>query len=352
MIWNPFWNYDGVCNVQENYNTYFKLLVNKVASLFIWKDLPETIDQRFLEFELILSGKVCWTKFNDKLYCLNGSVGGEPNVYYEPCYWICANPVLGSKQVRIRNKDGSQNLESLDGILMANSDIDHQIDGTSGLRGLIHQTAGLLADNVSSINVAQINGRLSTLFIADDEALARSGEKTLRDLYSGKPYKILTQDLIDKFTMTPIAAAGTNNTLISLIEAHQYILAQFFQEIGVSANYNMKRERLNTAEVEMNNGALDINIWNMLKNRQEAVALINEKFGTEISVELNFAVFNEENGNANADDSLIDQSDEEAQPDGIKEDDAAQPDARDDLEEAEERAEEAADEKDQEGDDE
>jgi hypothetical protein len=87
---------------------------------------------------------------------------------------------------------------------------------------------------------------------------------------------------------------------MSLIEAHQYILAQFFQEIGVSANYNMKRERLNTAEVEMNNGALDINIFSMLKNRQEAVALINEKFGTNISVDLNFAVFNEANGNAGA----------------------------------------------------
>ena len=62
----------------------------------------------------------------------------------------------------------------------------------------------------------------------------------------------------------------------------------------------MKRERLNTAEVEMNNGALDINIFNMLKNRQESVALINEKFGTNISVDLNFAIFNEANGNAGA----------------------------------------------------
>jgi Phage Connector (GP10). len=95
----------------------------------------------------------------------------------------------------------------------------------------------------------------------------------------------------------------------------------------------MKRERLNTAEVEMNNGALDINIWNMLKNRQEAAALINEKFGTEISVDLNFAVFNEDNGNAQSPDEPeeIAQSDNEAQPDGIKEDDAAQPAVADDL---------------------
>lgn len=91
----------------------------------------------------------------------------------------------------------------------------------------------------------------------------------------------------------------------------------------------MKRERLNTAEVEMNNGALDINIWNMLKNRQEAVALINEKYGTDISVELNFTVFDEDSGNASSEEeesAAIDepmeiaQSDEELQVDGVGED--------------------------------
>jgi hypothetical protein len=99
----------------------------------------------------------------------------------------------------------------------------------------------------------------------------------------------------------------------------------------------MKRERLNTAEVEMNNGALDINIFNMLKNRQEAVALINEKWGLEISVDLNFAVFNEANGNANGGEEPSDETpdgdgdeiigeeiteseDNELQVDGVKED--------------------------------
>lgn len=334
-FWTPFRSYDGVCDVEQNFQTYSKLLLNKVSSLFQWQGLPDTIDQRFLEFELLLRGKVCWFQDNGKLYCLNGSVGGEPNVYYEPSFWICANPVLGSKQLRIRNKDGSSSIETLDGILMANSDLDYEHDSMEGgISGLIYQTAGLLADNISSLNIAQINGRLTTLFTAPEEALARTGEKTLRDIYSGKPYKILTEDMLDKFSITPIAAAGTNNTLMSLIEAHQYILAQFFQEIGISANYNMKRERLNTAEVEMNNGALDINIWNMLKNRQEAAALVNEKFGTEISVDLNFAVFNEDNGNATqpeGEPEQIDQSDNESQVDGIKEDDAAQPQVADDL---------------------
>lgn len=352
--------YNGVCDVEQNFRTYARLLLNKVSSLFVWQGLPETVDQRFLEFELLLRGKICWTKFEGKLYALNGSVGGEPDAYYQPCYWIVANPVLGSKQVRIRNKDGSSNIETLDGILMANSDLDYEADTLEGgISGLIYQTAGLLADNISSLNVAQINGRLSVLFTAPDEALARTGEATLKDIYSGKPYKILTEDILDKFTITPLAGAGVNNTLMSLIEAHQYILAQFFQEIGISANYNMKRERLNTAEVEMNNGALDINIWNMLKNRQEAAALINEKFGTEISVDLNFAVFNEDNGNAQAEEEGLEpdepmevaQSDNEAQPDGVKEDDTSEPETKDDVQEAAEMAEEASQKEDEDEDD-
>ena len=329
--WLTPWTYNGVCDVQYNFRTYYNMLLNKVASLFVWKNLPECIDQRFLEFNLLLIGKVCWTEIDGKLYVLDGNIGGEPNVYYEPTYWIVANPVLGSKQVRIRNRDGSNDIESLDGILMANSDTDYESLGLcTGVANLIYQTAGLLADNISSLNVAQINGRLSTLFTAESEALARTGEEILHDIYNGKPYKILTEDLVEKFGITPVASNGTNNTLMSLIEAHQYILAQFYQEIGIQANYNMKRERLNTAEVEMNNGALDVNIWNMLKNRQEAVALINQKYGTDISVDLNFAVFNEDSGNAEGpvEEEVIEeeevnditQQDEEFQVDGVVED--------------------------------
>ena len=309
--------YNGVCDVQRNFTTYFNLLTNKVASMFIWQNLPETIDQRYLELSLLLGGKVCWFKDNDKLYCLSGNIGGPPNVYYEPTEFIIANPVLGSKQLKVRNLDGSSSVENLDGILMANSDVDYESTAVKGgLYSLIYQTAGLLADNISSLNISQLNSRISILYTADSEAQARAGELILREVYNGKPYKILEQDVVEKINVNPVASAGQNNSMMSLIEAHQYILAQFFQEIGISANYNMKRERLNTAEVEMNNGALDVNIFSMLKNRQEAVALINEKFGTNISVDLNFAIFNEANGNADAQEESGDENQDNEVADG------------------------------------
>ena len=62
------------------------------------------------------------------------------------------------------------------------------------------------------------------MFTADDEALARTAEVVLKEIYEGKPYKILAQDIVEKLSINPVAAAGTNNTIMSLIEAHAYIL--------------------------------------------------------------------------------------------------------------------------------
>lgn len=327
--------YKGVCNVQHNFNHYFDMLTNKVCNLFVWNGLPETVDVRALNLSLVLNGKVCWTEFNGKLYALTGNVGGEPNAYYEPTTFVIANPVLGSKQVKIRQKDGSDRIEGLDGILMANSDVDWESDRpVGGLYGLIYQTAGLLADNISSLNVSQINGRVSQIFTADNEAMARTAELVLKDIYEGKPYKIVAQDLIDKLGALPAASAGQTNTLLNLIEAHQYILANFFNEIGIAAQWNGKRERVNTAETELMTGSYDINIWNMLENRKTAVEQINELFGTSISVELNPEIFYDGSENASLGD--------EEEVEGV---DAEEPiqDQEDVQEEKEEKEEEKKD---------
>lgn len=299
MYYNYPFKYQGVTNVQHNFNYYFDMLTNKCCNLFQWEGLPDTIDERALNLDLVLSGKVCWTKFNGELYALTGDVGGEPNVYYEPQEFIIANPILGSKKVKIRHRDGSQTVEGLDGILMANSDVDQMSDRTAGgLFGLIYQYAGLLADNISSLNISQINGRISQIWTADDEALGRTAELIIKDIYEGKPYKIIAQDMIDKVGVLPAAQTGQSNTLLNLMEIHQFFLAQFYSELGIAAQGNLKRERINTAETELMTGSYDINIFNMLKNREEAVEQINTLFGTSISVKLNDRIYYEGSVNA------------------------------------------------------
>lgn len=299
MYYNYPFKYQGVTNVQHNFNYYFDMLTNKCCNLFQWEGLPDTIDERALNLDLVLSGKVCWTKFNGELYALTGDVGGEPNAYYEPQEFIIANPILGSKKVKIRHRDGSQTVEGLDGILMANSDVDQMSDRTAGgLFGLIYQYAGLLADNISSLNISQINGRISQIWTADNEALGRTAELILKDIYEGKPYKIIAQDMIDKVGVLPAAQTGQSNTLLNLMEIHQFFLAQFYSELGIAAQGNLKRERINTAETELMTGSYDINIFNMLKNREEAVKQINTLFGTSISVKLNDRIYYEGSVNA------------------------------------------------------
>ena len=292
--------YDGVTNVEDNFRFYFKQLTNITTSLFKWKNLPSTVDERFLMENLILRGRVCWTQFNSKIYTLDGNEGGEPNVYYEPQFFIIANPILGSKEVRIRNKDGSDSIDGLDGILMGLTDMDHFADfgGNGGLYGLIYQTAGLLADNTSSINCAQINGRVSQLWVADSDELARTVEEVVRDIYEGRPYRILTQDIIDQVHTLPAAQQGQANTLLNLIEARRSIYQDFFNQLGIGYQGNSKRERVNTAEIGLMRGCLDVSLSNMERNLKADLERVNELFGTDIEVEVNEEVFYEGSGNA------------------------------------------------------
>ena len=301
-------NYEGVCNVESNFTYYFKTLVNKVASMIDFKNLPENIDEEFLKEQLILAGKICFTQFNEHLYALNGNVGGEPNCYYQPQLFIIANPILGSKEVKIRHEDGSTKVDGLGGILVSLTSADAELPNTvkGGLYDLIYQTAGLLADNIVSLNCAQINSRVQVAFIADDETLANTGEKVLKDLYNGKPYKILTQDILNKLTISPVAASGTNTTIMSLIEAQANIWQNFYNQLGLSYNGNLKRERINTAESELMTGSLNLNLQTIVDNIKKDIERVNELFGTSIEVGINEEALPAEVAAEQSDSDLVD----------------------------------------------
>ena len=69
----------------------------------------------------------------------------------------------------------------------------------------------------------------------------------------------------------------------------QYLKASFYNEIGLNANWNAKRESINSNESQLNDDMLTPLIDNMLKERQEGVDRVNKLFGTDISVEFNSA---------------------------------------------------------------
>lgn len=295
MNWQERAGKGGVCDFRENYEFYFKWLSNKVCSAFIIKDNSEDksftskINWDYFKLNLILDGSICITDFNGRLYSCIGNPGGEPDEYYRPTIFTIANPILGSKQV----KDGK------DGIIIYNTAIDsfaytgHSFIFDNGLYNLISQTATLLADNIISINCNQINSRVLAFVTADSESQAVAGEAVMKRMYAGKPYQILRSDLIDKINVNPLNTSSVGTNLTQLVELHNYIIANFFQSIGIKSNNVMKRERLINSEIDSQNDYLKISLLEILTSWQKGFDRVNELYGTDISVNLNPALLDE-----------------------------------------------------------
>lgn len=316
--------YSGVCDVDKVFRYYFKTLTNKVAELIRLKDLEERMDEEYIKESLILEGRVCFTrfeKFDNGLYALTGDYGGETDCYEIPTQYVIANKILGSKMVTVRHLDGRQTVEGLDGIVVGLTHLDAELVTASckGLYDLIYNYAGMLADNFVSLNCAQINSRVQVAYVADNQNLANSAEAVLKDLYAGKPFKVLTQDILNKLTVSPVVASGSNNTIISLIEAHATILSDFWSELGIAYNGNRKRQYINNAETNMDTGALSLNIDSIINSIKSGLDRVNELFGTNISVEVDEnALENIMNGTAEIEGSAPDPSlldDNSADPD-------------------------------------
>lgn len=301
--WKERYAKGGVCDFKQNYDFYFKWLLNKTASCFYITGLPETINETYLKSNLLLDGNMCITDFNGKLYACIGSQGGQPDEYYRGTIYTIANPILGSKMVKI----------GTDGVVIYNNELD-QFTGDcfiSGLYELINQTATLLADNIISISCNQINCRVQAFVTADSEAQALGGEIVLKKLYAGNPYQVLRSDLIDKINVNPINNSANAQNISELVELNNYLISNYFQSIGIRANDIRKKSHVLQDEIDVQNDYLQVSILEILTSWQAGFDKVNELYGTDIHVELNPALIHtliddnstdvDTNNNTNAD---------------------------------------------------
>ena len=282
LHWKERYGKGGVCDFKQNYDFYFKWLLNKTASCFYITGLPDTINETYLKTNLLLDGNIGITDFDGKLYACIGSQGGPPDEYYKGTVYTIANPVLGSKMAKI----------GTDCIVIYNNELD-QFTGDcwiSGLYELINQTATLLADNIVSISCCQINTRVQAMAVAESEGQALGAEIALKRLYAGQPYQVLRSDLIDKLTVNPINNTASGQNIAELVELHNYIIANYFQSIGVRSNNIRKKSHVLQDEIDVQNDYLQISIFEILSSWQAGFDKVNELYGTDIHVELNPAL--------------------------------------------------------------
>ena len=241
----------------------------RLQSMFKWINLPDTIPQRSLELYLMINGHCCIAEHNGNLYALQGGMGGEPNPYYMPTKYIVANPALKLSKTFTIGEDC---------VVGRNDDLYY------GLIPLLEKYATLATETDISLWIADINLRLTTVMSAPDERTKENGEKYLQRVLEGELGVMGETPFLDGIKVQPYGERRTE-TITDLIELKQYLKASKFNDIGLNANYNMKRESINANESQMNNDALLPLIDNMFNCRKELAENINKMFKTDISVE-------------------------------------------------------------------
>lgn len=279
---------DCTCDILDKKESIFRyvlLMLNRTAQMFEWENLPETIPASMLELWLQLNGQCCITEINGNLYALPGGLGGAPDPYYRPTLYVLANPGLGvSKSLSIVNHLPPYGKQDSQGecVLIKN-------DTTmEGLFYLFSRYATQLAENDISIRCAQINSRQQTLIAASTDREIASANAYYDALEKGKSVACAEESFLEGINTTNVSTQSSNS-IIQLIELQQYLKASWFNEIGLNANFNMKREYLSEEELRASTDVLLPLIDNMLRCRMSAVDWINKKYGTNIKVNKNSA---------------------------------------------------------------
>lgn len=252
--------------VFENYCRY---TFTRTQSMFTYEGLPDTIPVQWLESYLQRNGSCCIAEHEGKLYALLGNAGGEPDEYYQPTIYTVANPALNL----------SKNYEIGVDCVYCKNDYD-----TLGLVPLVSRYCGLMTENLLTVRLSDINMRMMNLLSAPDDNTLQSTKQYLKDLEEGKLGVVGETPFFEGLKLQS-KGVGNGDYMIQFIELQQYLKGSMYNELGINANFNMKREALSGQEVALNDDALMPLIDDMLKQRRAMCDELNEMFGLEVSVD-------------------------------------------------------------------
>lgn len=298
-----------ILNKKKSIYKYVKLMFDRTNQMFEYTGLPDTIPAYMLELFLQFNGQVCITEVNGKLYALPGGLGGAPDPYYRPTLYVLANPGLGySASLTIENHLPPYAKQDSQGkcVLVRNDTM------MEGLFYLFSRYSTELAENDISIRSAQINARAQVQIVATTDSEAASAKAYINALEAGKLEVVAGKPFLDGIKTNNISMTAAN-IIIQLIELQQYLKASWYNEIGLNANFNMKREYQSEEELQANTDVLLPLVDDMLRCREEAFRSVNEIYGTNITVKKNSSWENKQKERDTA------QAQKEAEVDATKE---------------------------------
>lgn len=274
---------DYVTNKPKSAKAYFTYLLTRCLRMFEYKNLPDTIPADIFDRYLMMNGVACIGKDqNDDLRVFFGNWGGEYDVYYRPSLFIVSNP-----HIEGGDENGwfhqytvfpRKSTDVQDGVLMRND------TAWFGLAPMISRYSALFAENILTIRTADVMLRIIALLSASSDEEYKSAMDYIKAIEKGELKVVGDNPFFDGIKLQS-PPSNNGSYLTQFIELHQYLKGSFYNEIGLSANYNMKREAIGKGESTLDNDSLLPLCENMLMCRREDFKKVNELFGTDIQVD-------------------------------------------------------------------
>lgn len=249
------------------YVQYYNRLMELSMSMFEWKNLPDTVDERYLELGLFSSG--CMVFFKDDVIgelALNMTYQGGFDIYGEPTRRR-AYSRYNQFQTTL-NKDNSVIIWN--NMLRTNSALDVQM--------FAYRLYNL--DRIVDINA---NAQKTPVLITCDEK-QKLTMKNLYMQYEGN-YPVIFGD--SNLDIKSLSVLKTDAPFVSdkIYDLKVKIWNEALTYLGISNINITKKERMITDEVIRNQGGTIASRYSRLESRRRAVKKINKMFGLNITVD-------------------------------------------------------------------
>lgn len=271
----------NVADVKEGCTYWYFKLLNLVMDMFEYDNLPEGIERRDIELNLITTGHAAIIARNDgKLFCPGMSCLFGYDEYFQPVWMVFANAAYqDSKQFTI-NKDC---------IVIYNNSLRDSVFYTKadgGLNTFISRYARQLSDIESTLNTYMVNSRLVSIPVTNDNSVKESISLFFKNLTLGKRSIVSDSTIVEKFRNVDINRTDIKDGIQDWLISRDKILEQFYRDLGVRMS-QQKKAQVNTEEVESNDQLLLISSDDMLRERELGIERMNDMFGCDASVRLN-----------------------------------------------------------------
>ena len=253
----------------RTYSGWFNRLYSMAISIFEWDNLPDSVDQRFLEYVLFWNGFGVY--FNDEelgnLF-LSGLISGPLDVYNIPT---------------LRTAIANNGYMRTD-LNKTNSVVVYDNYSRQPIAETIKLYAMKLYEIDRTIDVNVKAQKTPVALICEDEKAVLSAQNAYLKYDGNIPVMFATKGMLSNFTTAKTDSPYMGDKL-QLLKTQ--ILNECLAFLGIEANLNEKAERLISAEISGNLGIIEAMRLNRLKSREDAARKINNLFGTNITVHFN-----------------------------------------------------------------